>query len=149
MANREVCDFVARPEAGNRAELSSVTWENVYRYLIKGVSIVGRSALGCSVASGPEPRILSRSHPSYVIVAVESVVVTRVRADKPCNVVAYRTPAELYPFTPKTNRPRLFLTFNVPRASRIPLCQISRLIFEALEFSRTGRYKSKWMLTFW
>lgn len=42
--------FRGQTGAWKQGRLSSVTWENVYRYLIKAVSIVERSMLGCSVA---------------------------------------------------------------------------------------------------
>lgn len=87
-----------------RGELSSVTWENVYRYLIKGVSIgstIDPGMLACPSslpAPAPgQPWILSRSHPFHVIVTAKSVVVTRVRADKPCNAAAaYRAEPLVY-----------------------------------------------------
>lgn len=98
MIKGEACDLVARPEAENSGEASFHPWPGrmFTGTWSKGFRSVPRSTLGWWRAPPlpvlGQPWILSRSHPFHVIVTAKSVVVTRVRADKPCNVAAaYRT----------------------------------------------------------
>lgn len=98
MIKGEACDLVARPEAENSGEASFHPWPGrmFTGTWSKGFRSVPRSTLGWWRAPPlpllGQPWILSRSHLFHVIVTAKSVVVTRVRADKPCNVAAaYRT----------------------------------------------------------
>lgn len=108
----EACDLVARPEAENSGEASFHPWPGrmFTGTWSKGFRSVPRSTLGwCRAPSLPapgQPWILSRSHPFHVIVTAKSVVVTRVRADKPCNLPPPPPPPRIEPNRPKPARLR-------------------------------------------